>query len=434
METENLQLATIATGDTRQCGARGLPKPGGVVVMGADYRGLGVVRSLGRRRIPVVLLQRGEHKLAAWSRYVARVVHWPEDTDDAGFLLRLAETEKLHGWLLVPTADETVGLVARSYDALASCYTLTTPPWETLEQVCNKLSLYKLAHSLGIDQPWTFCPRNSQELESLDCQFPVILKPALREASNPFTSEKAWLVNDRQELLARYQEATRFLPAELVMVQEIVPGGGEAQFSYAALWCEGRELASVVARRTRQFPIDFGRSSTFVETVQDPGLRAAATRVLAAARMTGLVEVEFKRDPSGRYRLLDVNPRVWGWHTLGARAGVDFSYLLWLLAQGEPVPQLQAVPGISWMRLGTDIPVALQQLVRGTLSWKAYLRGLFSPQDSPIFAIDDPVPALLDVPLMAYLVAKRAWQKLALIRACFKNIPWGVRSRNHGKV
>jgi predicted ATP-grasp superfamily ATP-dependent carboligase len=86
------------------------------------------------------------------------------------------------------------------------------------------------------------------------------------------------------------------------------------------------------------------------------------------------------------------------------------------------------------MRLGTDIPVALQQLVRGTLSWKAYLRGLFSPQDSPIFAIDDPVPALLDVPLMAYLVAKRAWQKLALIRACFKNIPWGVRSRNHGKV
>jgi predicted ATP-grasp superfamily ATP-dependent carboligase len=358
------------------------------------------------------MLQRGEHNLAALSRYASRVVHWPEGADDAAFLLRLAEREKLHGWLLVPTADETVGLVARSHDALATRYTLTTPPWETLEQVCDKLALHRLAQSLDIDQPWTFCPRNLQELEKFDCQFPVILKPARREASNPFTSAKAWMVNNRQELLARYREATGFLPGELVMVQEIVPGGGEAQFSYAALCCDGRELAAVAARRTRQFPSDFGRASTFVETIYDPGLRAPAMRLLAAVRMTGLVEVEFKRDPSGRYRLLDVNPRVWGWHTLGARAGVDFPYLLWLLAQGEPLPQVQAAPGVSWMRLSTDFPVALQQLLRGTLSWKAYIKCFFGAQDSPIFAGDDPLPGLLEVPLLTYLVARRAWGRV----------------------
>ena len=36
------------------------------------------------------------------------------------------------------------------------------------------------------------------------------------------------------------------------------------------------------------------------------------------------------------YRLLDVNPRVWGWHSLGDRAGVDFSYLVWRMASGFP--------------------------------------------------------------------------------------------------
>jgi len=407
----NLALATLE--DRWQSRDRGLPKPGGVVVMGADYRGLGVVRSLGRHGVPVVLLQRGEHKLAVLSRYVTRVVHWPEETNDLDFLLRLAETEKLEGWLLVPTADETVGLVARERDLLATRYTLVTPPWETLRQVCDKLALHRLAHDLGIDQPWAFCPSSPQELKTFDCRFPVILKPAMREVSNPLTSAKAWAVHSRQELLDRYKEATSFMPPELIMVQEIVPGGGEAQLSYAALCSEGRVLASITARRTRQFPIDFGRASTFVETIPDPGLHDAATRLLAAVKMTGLVEVEFKRDSSGRYRLLDVNTRVWGWHSLCARAGVDFSYLLWLLARDEPIPELEAVAGVSWMRLSTDLPIALQELLRGRLSLKEYFRAFTGRHDSPIFAMDDLAPGLLEFPLMIYLVARRVWRKIS---------------------
>ncbi len=379
--------------------------------MGADYRGLGVVRSLGRHGVPVVLLQRGEHRLAALSRYVTRVVHWPEETKDPDFLLHLAETEKLEGWLLVPTADETVGLVARERDLLSTRYTLVTPPWETLSQVCDKLALHRLAHELGIDQPWAFCPSGAQDLETLDCRFPVILKPALREASNPLTSAKAWAVYNRQELVDRYKEATSFMAPELVMVQEIIPGGGETQLSYAALCAEGRVLASITARRTRQFPIDFGRASTFVQTIPDPGLHEAASRLLAAIEMTGLVELEFKQDPSGRYRLLDVNPRVWGWHTLCARAGVDFSYLLWLLARGEAIPELQAAPGVSWMRLSTDLPIALQEFVRGRLSLREYFRAFTGLHDSPIFAMDDPAPGLLEFPLLTYLAAKRTLQK-----------------------
>ncbi|PYT21377.1 MAG: hypothetical protein DMG57_38840 [Acidobacteria bacterium] len=59
-----------------------------------------------------------------------------------------------------------------------------------------------------------------------------------------------------------------------------------------------------------------------------------------AMRFTGLVEIEFKRDSrDGKFKVLDMNPRVWGWHTLCGRAGVDFPYLTWLLVRGEPVPE-----------------------------------------------------------------------------------------------
>ena len=147
----------------------------------------------------------------------------------------------------------------------------------------------------------------------------MIIKPALREAYNPLTVAKAWRVDDRRSLIARYDEACSMMAPELIMIQEVIPGWGEAQFSYAALCQDGRPLASVVARRARQYPMDFGRFSTYVETIDDPGVVEPSVRLIEAARYTGLVEVEFKRDPrDGRFKVLDVNPRVWGWHTLGS--------------------------------------------------------------------------------------------------------------------
>src|SRR5439155_25366729 len=153
------------------------------------------------------------------------------------------------------------------------------------------------------------------------------------ESFNRLTAAKAWRVDSRHELLARYEEAIGLVSPEVLMVQELVPGSGEEQLSYAALCAEGQPLASIVARRTQQYPGDFGRASTFVETIDEPAVVSSSLPLLEAMRFTGLVEVEFKRDPgTGRLKLLDVNPRVWGWHTLGAAAGVDFSYLLWLAA------------------------------------------------------------------------------------------------------
>src|SRR5438046_256844 len=89
---------------------------------------------------------------------------------------------------------------------------------------------------------------------------------------------KAWVAEDRGSLLKRYDEASALLPSETLIIQEMVPGGGEAQFSYAALCKDGRSLASVVARRTRQFPRDFGQFSTYVETIDAPEIVEPAER------------------------------------------------------------------------------------------------------------------------------------------------------------
>ena len=106
----------------------------GALITGADYRGLGVVRSLGRRGIPVCVLKRPGHRLAAVSKYVRNSEVWPSGDEARGvdFLLDLAGRKGLKGWVLIPTDDEVVGLVARHHDILAKQFCLTIPPWEKL--------------------------------------------------------------------------------------------------------------------------------------------------------------------------------------------------------------------------------------------------------------------------------------------------------------
>lgn len=380
-------------------------KATGALVIGGDYRGLGTVRSLGRRGIPVWVVV-DEHRIAATSRYARRRLQWPQ-ADDAGrvaWLLDLAETCGLQGWALFPTGDVTTTLLAQHRSALSERFLVTVAPWEVIRWAQDKRLTYRLAADLGVGCPWTWCPGDRAAVAAAACTFPVILKPAMKERINPFTYAKAWRVEDRDALLARYDDACSLVPAGSVLIQEVIPGGGELQLSYAALCLDGRPLASIVARRTRQYPMDFGLSSSYVEAIDRPDVEEPARRLLAAMRITGLVEVEFKQDPrDGQLKVLDINPRIWGWHTLGRRAGVDFSYLLWRLVHGEPVAQVRATAGFRWVRAVTDVLVAASEIRHGRMTLTGYLRSLRGPIEPAVFAIDDPLPALLDVPLLAHL-------------------------------
>ena len=373
----------------------------GVLVAGGDYRALGVVRSLGRRGIRVWVLHERGDAIAAVSRYAERRLVWPRGEPGAAarFLLDLAERHQLAGWLLVPTADETAASVAHRHAELRAAYVVSTPPWEVLRWAYDKRLTYQLAESLGIPHPRTQVVGSQDTVRTMDVSFPVVLKPAVKPTTR-LQQAKAWRADDRGALLALCARAEGLAEPGTLLVQDLVPGGGEAQFSFAALCLEGEALAGVVARRTRQYPADFGRSSTMVETVDQPDVEKLARRILSALRITGLVEVEFKRDArDGRCNLLDINARVWGWHSIGARAGVDFPYLLWRLFRTGTVPTVAPRVGVRWVRASTDLPAVVAELRARRLAPGDYLRSVLAPKERAIFARDDPLPALLELPL-----------------------------------
>jgi len=377
----------------------------GALVIGGNLNGLSIARSLGRHGVPVWVTTPPNAKLASCSRYTLRTLPWPDGESEAqvAYLLELAARYDLDQWVLFPTSDESASLLSKFHTALSRRFLVSTPTWEALRWAYDKRLTYQLAAEQKVDYPLTIYPATEVDLEGIPCAFPAILKPATHATINRFTADKAWPVANREELLARYREARELIPPELILVQERIPGGGESQFSYAALCYDGQPIASLTARRTRQYPIDFGYSSSFVETLDIPEIVGPSRRLMTAIRYTGLVEVEYKLDArNGRYKLLDINPRLWTWSPLGGRAGIDFPYLLWRMMVGRPVPEKTGRTGVRWVRMSTDVPAAIHLMLRGRLSLGAYLRSLRSPVEFALMAADDPLPGLLDLPLFAY--------------------------------
>ena len=383
--------------------------PPGVVVLGGAHGSLALARSLGAAGVRIWLVT-NDNPLPGWSRHFAKVFAWPGAgaPDAASFLVDLANREGFSGALLVPAGDAEVEFASRSKAALSPALDVVLTQWERLERVVEKPLLYRLCADLGLGYPQTWPSRALVNGDVSSLRFPVILKPNMGGGKGALARAKVMRIDEPTAFPAPFAQACAEIGVDHVVVQELVPGGGESQYSYAALWWQGAPIGEFTARRTRQYPVDFGYTSTFVEVVDEPGVVDAARRLLGEIGHHGLVEIEFKRDPrDGSLRLLDVNPRPWSWFGLAAAAGVDLGAMLWDKANGETPAAAAAKPGVAWMYLVRDIVAAAILARRGKASIFSWPTGFGRVRAWACFASGDPVPGLIDLPLTAWRVISR---------------------------
>ena len=382
----------------------------GALVIGGDHPGLAIARSLGRRGIPVCIVD-NQHSISAYSRYPQRVVtvkdlRDPEKTVDS--ILEVGHRYGMRDWVLFPTRDETVMAFSLHRERLAEFFRVTTPEWKSTSQAWDKNNTYKLAQQIGVPTPETWNVGNAQELSTLYARLPLAVKPAVKENFFYATGAKAWRAETPEQLRKLFDAAAGKISVSEIMLQEIIPGGGDRQLSYCAFFRDGRAHSSLTARRLRQHPREFGRAATYVETADVPEVAELAQRFLQAINFYGIAEVEFKQDPrDGEYKLLDVNARTWGFLALGQAAGVDFPYLLFADQVGLPTTPSVAPAGIGWLRVLTDFPVALADLLTGRLPLRSYFQSIRRTGIESVFSWEDPLPSLAEFALLPYFVAKK---------------------------
>ncbi len=385
----------------------------GAVVVGGDYQGLGIVRSLGRRGVPVCVVD-DEMSISRFSKYCThfvRLANLRDEREAVNSVIDVAKRLGLAGWVLYPTREELVAAFSRNRSELIKSFRVPTPEWNSVQWAWDKRKTYWLAKELGIPAPATHYPANIDQLAELDgLTPPFAIKPAIKEHFVYATKAKAWRANTHAELKTLFQKASELVGPGEIMVQELIPGSGVQQLAYCAFFCNGEAIGKMVVRRRRQHPLQFGRSSTYVETLDVPILEELSERFLRASNYYGLVEVEYKLDSrDGQYKLLDVNARTWGYHSLGSRAGVDFSYMLYADQVGLPVSPCKGQSGIGWVRMTTDLPAAFVALLAGDTDLKSYVRSLKHCNVEAVFSYDDPFPGLAEVLMVPYLALKRGF-------------------------
>jgi D-aspartate ligase len=411
MVERNLMPQDLLTGSTEKALSWEFDNsPVGAVVVGGDHPGLAVARSLGRRGIPVCVIE-DQRCISSWSRYVDRVIRVNSILDErttVDAILSIGKRYNLRGWVLYPTRDETVAAFARYREKLLEFFRVTTGEWKSVQWAWDKSKTYELAESLGIPCPKTLIPKGRDQLVSLVSRLPLAIKPAIKENFFYSTGAKAWRANTSDQLLRLYDRAATKIRTEEILIQEIIPGDGSEQYSYCAFVKNGKPHSTLTARRLRQRPYEFGRAATYVETVDAPEIEELSERFLKAIEYHGIVEIEYKRDfRDGKYKLLDVNARAWGFHAIGLGCGIDFPYALYADQLDRPIEPVRASPGIGWLRLVTDIPTASSDLIHGRLSLRDYVRSLIATRVESVFDWKDPIPAFAEIMFLPYFIFKK---------------------------
>ncbi|MHB8648380.1 MAG: carboxylate--amine ligase, partial [Thermomicrobiales bacterium] len=168
------------------------------VIFNSHITGLAVARSLGRRGVPVIALDRDSKGYALASKYATVTALCPNVLEDEeGFiqyLLDLGQTLDRPG-VLYPTNDEWVLAVNRHRARLEHYFLIPFSGPEIVEPVLDKARLYRTARELTIPIPRTWdLTREDPAQVAAALPYPCIVKPTEQRSFYDVFGDKAWRV------------------------------------------------------------------------------------------------------------------------------------------------------------------------------------------------------------------------------------------------
>ncbi len=319
-------------------------RPPVAIVFNCHYNGLSVIHELSAHGIPCVAMD-SARSVGTFSRY-ARYVRCPNPSSDESRFV-----EFLHDFcaaqptkpVLFPTNDEWAVAVSKGKSRLSAVAIPCVGDWEAVSLTVEKDRFYEFAQQRGYPVPSTWDPEELHRLSG--SEFPIVAKPRFRRnaSDGELVAVTRAMGRLRLSVLEDGQDLERFVAAERralpnLVFQEYVPGASDAMYTvglYVDRNCETR--AVFTGRKVRGFPADIGDCMVgevrgVPEEVVD--LSIALARDL---RLSGIMEIEYKRDArTGRYRLIEVNPRPWSWIGITPRCGVSLPLIAYRdLALGQ---------------------------------------------------------------------------------------------------
>ena len=380
-----------------------------IYILGNHIQGLGISRITKKLGYINTLFNNSGFSVARFSNTCDKFVKYT-DTEQLLEILQTREIDKKTA-LLIPTNDSLVGFLSNNYEKLNRKYYLSIAPKKITEIAFNKRNTYQTATEANIPIPKTYYPDSIEDIEQLcrEIEFPVILKPAEMYDFYQTSGKKVFLCNSPEKLTENYNTAIKIIPKNQVIVQELLTGGAKHLYSFASYSKNGKPIGSFVANRIRQKPMDFGVATTFARTVVNNRIEDLAKAFLKTINFTGLSEVEFMYDDKIKdYKLIEINPRTWKWHSMANIVGINLIEMLLNDIQGAPIePKHNKIENLGWIEQLTDCYVMLSEVLKGKMKIKEYFKTLKIQKEYAAFNWKDPLPAIMYILLAPYFFFTR---------------------------
>ena len=320
-----------------------------------------------------------------FSRHCRLYKFRPTGTDHNARLQALAEIIKhVHIDIILPVGEEGLLFAAAERKTLSQLAALPPiPDLRSLRIARNKWLLNQFAsrHSLPAPESVLVTLDSAFEKRISELEYPVLLKP--------FSLSDGQGIRrfDAQSELQKFlydQDEMRF--KDKYLVQEYIPG---SELGLSVLCRDGEILAFTIQRGIISASHRFGPLMA-MEFIRHNTVLDIGRRLLAALRWNGVAHIDFRLDcRDGQPKIIEMNARYWGSLLGSLVAGVNFSYLSCLAAQGISFP----VPTYEFSHY-THTTTA----VRDRLLWllgKNTLNGISFRETGLRFFLADPLPEVV---------------------------------------
>ncbi len=392
------------------------------IVVGGSVNALSIARSLGRRGVPVYVLNAPDAYVCS-SRYARRIHVSPNGDAAAAWDAYLTgpQSDPLRGAVLLAAGDEGIDLLMRRREALAGKFRLDLSNPTAQRSMLNKLSTYQAATAAGVPTPkyWVVTSREQVDRLRPELVYPLIVKPQLQHLFEKRFGTK-FITVDRFEELGAALDTVAVARLEVLLTEKIVGPDDRLASYYTYLDERGTALFNFTKRILRRFPVNMG-SGCYHITHRDPQLRTLALRLFHQVGLRGLANAEFKRDDrDGQWKLIECNARFTAANGLLMDAGLDLPWFVYARLVGLEPPSLDHYRG--GMRLWypiEDFKAFLELRRRGELTWWRWVVSVLHRQTLPYFRFSDPWPSVVALwrRVLGFVFAKAAVGKAAVDKA-----------------
>jgi len=393
-----------------------------VLVLNCKLGALAIMRSLGSQGVRLYGVDDDRLSAGFSSRFCRTkyLMHFDEDHEQEYLHYIIGIGQQFGGRaILIPTSDELSLFVAKYYDQLSNNFIYPHNDHALVSSLISKEGMYNLARQYGVPTPHTVFPKRLDDVldYAKNAIYPVMLKGIYGNRLQERTGKKMVLVHSKGELTEMYK-ILEDPDIPNLMLQEYIPGGDDQIWIFNGYFNENSEcLAAYTGHKIRQFPVHVGCASlgicTWNQTVAD-----ITTEFMKSIGYKGILDIGYRLDPrDGRYKVLDINPRVGqAFRLFVAENDMDVVKSLYLDLTGqEPFPIIPREKR-RWMIEDYDIISSLHYHWEGTLGFAEWLRSFKGLEEAAWFSWKDPLPFLIMVSQLMKRCLMWSGKKLGVVK------------------